>query len=306
MVLRNVVASSIFIISLIIFILALLTFSYLNGLIGDKQSALYTKGKRILELFFDVGGVIEEEEGIEGIEGIEEDHEIEEIEEEDVDEEGREILFYANAPSEVRHILGLLDFYKTLDKEHPVTNHIQLVGDYHKQDEEIISSMQKKYLDRILRFFLDATSSESVIFFDRHNFQGRIFMIPVGKENIREGLEFHEEKEISSFPLEVRNMWETKSMTNDDRFKKKNTYISYALSTRDEIPGLSDFIRLFIFYFNRPFSCAIPKNTIVKITPFKRDNMDDAPMIIREGEHKRLIYTLPMVRKFEIFREMKE
>ncbi len=109
---------------------------------------------------------------------------------------------------------------------------------------------------------------------------------------------------------------ETNSMTQEDSNpgERSNRIVlrdieevdvnNSGLGERETIPDLGEFVKLFRFYFNRQFSCAVPKNIIVKITPFKRDNSNDQAISIGSGIHRQLMYSLPMVRKIEILEKI--
>ena len=260
------------IISLII--VALITFRYFGALAGEKSGpGTYAKGRSFLLL---------------------EKYSDNEKNNQNVILQSSESAKFKN--NQIRQLISFVDFQKVREEGEEVnfSQGVELVGDYDKKDEETIFFMQKNILDSFHKHLL--STRDCVVFFDDHNFRGRAFMIPI------------DSKERSS-EYSVRNSWMTDSMTNADRFVNTNdeNEANKTNKANKGMTSLQEFVRLFKFYFNQPFSCAVPKDTIVRITPFKRDHIDDKPMIIYDGLHSQLSYTLPLVHKFEILkREKKE
>lgn len=313
-------STGIFIISLIgiaLLILSLIAFYHLSKISENGEGgAIYSRGKSFFEKFIEkeigeeVEVEVEEEELVEEEVVVEEEEVIvEEEEDEDkyymVEEEKEKktgtsgILLYSDSPNKVKQILSFLDFHKTKEKNSPVSDHIQLIGNYNAKDEEIIYFMQKELLDKFARFLLDTTARDCIVFFDQHNFKGRSFLIPIGEGTLGE----LETEETGGEKLYVvRKKWESTSMNVESNRHPSDTP---QFGERDTIPDLGEFVRLFRFYYNRPFSCAIPEDTIVRITPFKRDNSNDEAISIEYGLHRQLTYPLPIVRKIEILTKEK-
>lgn len=113
-------------------------------------------------------------------------------------------------------------------------------------------------------------TKDFILFFDREDFRGRVFVLPA---------------------MEVS--WNQTLRTKE--FAKKEIK-----------PHLEGFIDAFKFYYGRKFSCILPPPWQIVLTPFQEGEYPKDPITIKSGRHTNVLYYRGPLVSFTIARSKEE
>lgn len=181
-----------------------------------------------------------------------------------------------------RQLKSLIDYDPGQDINASISN-LLLVGSPNQEDIRKLTHLRSELLG--LGVNLLKNQQEFIIFFDKPNFMGRMYFLPV-----------------------MDMYWKPETMTQAQKYHNR-TNAALLMSNNDKQSThitLGKFITDFSFHFNRHFSCIIPDNVNIEMIHLQRDNVPSDPFILRPGHHKSLRYYKSVLREFVVTKKKNE
>ena len=185
----------------------------------------------------------------------------------------------------------------------------------------VFMNLRTHILNDLIQYVHDR--NEFVIFFDRPEFQGKIYLIPASRSHEWNSSVFkpmqyqphpsflemervkNKENKVEAFePLLNTEMFEM-FLDGDEMSPPSPTPSSPPSppsSYKPHIP-LDTFISKFQLYYGRKFSCIVPRDVMIEFTPIQKEAKSSEPMIIREGKHDLVTYYLSPLLQFSVHKK---
>lgn len=171
------------------------------------------------------------------------------------------------------HAIMSYDSNKVTNK---VLDDLMLIGPAIFGDMEIMTRLRDKVIQASHDVLMN--QQEMIVFFDKPNFQGKMYFIPKRDMNHR----------ILTMTTE-QDLYDKRGVISNNNVHENKPYID-----------INTFIQHFAFFYGRVFSCIVPDGTTVTLHPMQNLTYPSQPLVIVSGASASVQYYKASLRAFNI------